>query len=301
MTIWVGDATGVRRQVIDPWVGDAGGTKRQVQKVYVGDATGVPRLVFTREVAAPPLVLNAVAASSTQINLTWTGGVSPYVLRRGSGVIYSGAALAFSDTGRSPSTAYSYSLTDAVGTVVSKSASTPARPSTTTTVTLNPRSAGSYRKSNLLRTDTPNFYSGQYDGTHSFQRSSFHYPIPDNVRNCIEITKVEWSARNLHSWSNGGVTQYIAITHTADAGSTWPGSTAPFAPRATAKGGWWGNAQWQDITSLAVPTTGGTVADNFRSKGAWGICLHAPDTSIGWYSYWAPQPQLRITYRYYTA
>ena len=42
---------------------------------------------------------------------------------------------------------------------------------------------------------------------------------------------------------------------------------------------------------------GGTVAENFRTKGAWGIHLNAPDNNQAYYGYWRTAGvQLRLTY-----
>jgi len=300
MTLWVGDATGTRRQVADPWIGDGTGTRRQVQKAWVGDAEGVPRLVFTR---SAPVDLTAVPASTSRIDLSWTdaGAGLSYVLKRGSTTIYTGTGLSKADTGLAADTAYTYLLEARSGSTVLSSDTATARTLVPTTqqktVTLSPASAGSYYGNNTRRSTAGPYYSGNYTpGSNGKQKSSFHFAVPADVRNCVSVDKVEFSVRNSHTYS-GSVAQSIAVTHTQTAGASWPGGTGAFGARTTAKGGWWGNAQWQNITSLVDPTLRTTVADNFRVRNAWGIQLVAPSDDLALYSYWASgTAQLRITY-----
>ncbi|MCR8630971.1 polysaccharide lyase family 7 protein [Paenibacillus radicis (ex Xue et al. 2023)] len=92
-----------------------------------------------------PTNLTATAASSSQINLSWTAstdnvGVTAYQVYRGSTLVGSPTATSFSDTGLSASTAYSYTVKakDAAGNVstasntasaTTQSGSTPTLPS----------------------------------------------------------------------------------------------------------------------------------------------------------------------------
>jgi hypothetical protein len=258
--------------------------------------------------AYPAASLNASATAYNSVSLSWTaldGSADTARLKRSSTTIYTGAGTSHTDSGRSASTTYSYTLThERSGLVLATatdSAATPARPTTTKTVTLSPSSAGSYNGSGSRRNTGGPYYSGRYSSTWGRQQSAFHFAIPADVRNCIAIDKVEFAVQNDHSYSNGGVTQHIAISHTQTAGSTIPGSTGLFGAKATSKDGWWGGSQWQNITNLKDPTFNATVAENFRSKGAWGIHLKAPNDDIGYYSYWrAAGVQLRITYRIYS-
>ena len=298
----VGTPTG-NKTVTDPWVGTPAGN-RQVQEVWVGTPGG-NRLAFQRTAPWVPVDLSASAAAWNQINLSWNnvGEGATYVLKRGSTTIYTGSGLSKADTGLSASKAYSYTIEAKSGSTVlstdAASASTPARPTTTKTVTLSAASSGSYTGSNALRA-TSSRYSGYYSSSQGQQKSSFHFAIPAEVRNCVAITKVEFSCRNSHSYNNSGVTQYLAITHTSSAGSTFPGSTGLFGGRFSNKGGWYGNAEWVNITNDREPTFNDTVAGNFRSRGAWGIVLAAPSSSQAYYSYWQAGARLRITYRVYT-
>src|SRR5207249_3420113 len=93
----------------------------------------------------PPTVptgLTASAASSSQINLSWTAssdnvGVSGYRVYRNGTQIATTSATSFANTGLSPSTTYSYTVAayDAAGNLSaqssSASATTPAPPDTT--------------------------------------------------------------------------------------------------------------------------------------------------------------------------
>ena len=92
-----------------------------------------------------PAELNATAASSAQVNLTWTAstdnvGVTGYDIYRGSVVIASvGVTTSYSDTTVQPSTSYTYKVKakDAAGNVSAASnlatVSTPAAPTSDTT------------------------------------------------------------------------------------------------------------------------------------------------------------------------
>jgi hypothetical protein len=145
MTIWIGSAGG-KKEVVDPYVGGAGGRK-QVEKVWVGDAAGTPRLVFQRSVAP---VLTLTVPRWDQVTASWTnsGAGITYKLKRGSTVVYTGAALTFTDTLLNPSTGYTYTLEALSGSQVmhttSKSATTSAHPDLGLVA-----SAASYQQINL--------------------------------------------------------------------------------------------------------------------------------------------------------
>jgi chitodextrinase len=104
-----------------------------------------------------PTNLNATATSSTQINLSWTAstdnvGVTGYRVERcqGSGCstfaqVGTPTGTTFSDTGLTPSTAYSYRVraTDAAGNLSGYSnTATATTPSSTVTVAISPKRAG---------------------------------------------------------------------------------------------------------------------------------------------------------------
>ncbi len=81
-------------------------------------------------VPSTPTNLSATAISSSQINLSWTAstdniGVAGYRIYRGGSQIGTSATNSYSDTGLSPSTAYSYTVAayDAAGNVSSQSSS----------------------------------------------------------------------------------------------------------------------------------------------------------------------------------
>lgn len=255
-----------------------------------------------------PQSFSATSASKSQINLAWSapsapGDMSEYKLYRGGSLIYTGTALSYNNTGLSSGTTYSYNVYGVTaggkfGPGASDSATTDLG-EVTKTVTLNPTSGGSYNGSGSLRTGigAGSYFSGRYSATWGRQQSAFHFAVPSDLRNCIRVDKVEFAIQNDHSYSNGGVTQYMAISHTQTAGSTIPGRTGLFGAKATAKDGWWGNSQWQNITNLTDPNFNSTVAENFRARNAWGIHFAAPNDDIGYYSYWRTSGvQLRLTY-----
>jgi hypothetical protein len=256
-----------------------------------------------------PLSFTATATSKSQINLAWAAPSSPgdfaeYKLYRAGSLIYTGTALSYSNTGLAAGTTYAYNLYGATaggkfGPGASASAKTQLG-EVTKEVTLNPTSGGSYNGAGVRRWDIGGgaYYSGYYSSTHGRQQSAFHYAIPADVRNCIRINAIYFAIQNDHSYNNDGVTQYIAISHTTTAGASIPGSTGLFGAKVTAKDGWWGGSQWQNITNLRDPNFNDTVAGNFRSRNAWGIHLKAPSDSLAYYSYWrnSPAPQLRVNY-----
>jgi chitodextrinase len=80
--------------------------------------------VANETIPGAPQSFTATAASSTQINLSWSapasnGGaaITSYTLKRGATTIYTGAGTSFSDTGLSFATGYSYTVlaTNSVG------------------------------------------------------------------------------------------------------------------------------------------------------------------------------------------
>jgi hypothetical protein len=98
------------------------------------------------------LGLTATAAAYNQINLAWAaknGSVDSFELKRGSTVIYTGAGTSKSDTGLAESTAYTYTLTAKRGTTTIKtdtaSATTPARPTSSGTVSSPAQCSGCYQ------------------------------------------------------------------------------------------------------------------------------------------------------------
>ncbi|HSX00646.1 MAG TPA: fibronectin type III domain-containing protein, partial [Candidatus Saccharimonas sp.] len=94
--------------------------------------------VSTLPDTTPPSVpagLTATPATSTQVNLSWTAstdnvGVTGYKLYRGGVLINTGAATSFSDTGLTPGTTYSYTVS-AMDAAANESAQSPAVQATT--------------------------------------------------------------------------------------------------------------------------------------------------------------------------
>lgn len=89
-----------------------------------------------------PTGISATAVSSSQINLSWSAstdavGVTGYRIYRGSTQIATASTTAYSDTGLSAGTSYSYTVAayDAAGNVSAQSASVSAATLTTTTTT----------------------------------------------------------------------------------------------------------------------------------------------------------------------
>jgi hypothetical protein len=295
----VGTSSG-NKTVTDPWIGtDAG--NRQVQEMWVGTPGG-NRLVFNR---SQPVVLTATPASTSAINLSWTAAAdgATYTLLRNATTIFTGPGLSKQDTGLAPNSTYGYRVIAKLGNVTlsedTAQATTMAPSYQQKVVTLNPSSGGSYYGNGSQRSGIgASYYSGNYTfGSNGRQASALHFPVPADVRWCRSVDKVEFAIQNDHTYNGGGVTQYIALSAVEFAGGTLPGSSGLFAARATARDGWWGGSQWQDITNLGVPPQGVVVSEWFRTGGAFGIHLKAPDDNINYYSYWRPGGcQLRITY-----
>ena len=112
---------------------------------YVGDAPDIGAYEYgLDDDTTPPTVptgLTATAFSSTQINLSWTAstdnvGVTGYRIYRDGSQVTTTAGTSYQDTGRSPSTTYTYRVAayDAAGNVSAQSsqasATTPALPDT---------------------------------------------------------------------------------------------------------------------------------------------------------------------------
>ena len=310
---WGASATvTVTRDGVQVWSGTAAswsdtGRNPSTKYTYVVRASNGAEGTATVTTPSLSSTLSATAASSSQINLSWTqpSGLTGWVLRSSIGQVgtYGASTLSASHTGLAASTAYNYAIDAVRGTQVWQNVGYTATTTKAPTIqqkvaTLGASSSGSYSgNTGAKRTDTSNFYSGYYSGTWGQQGSAFMFAIPGDLRNCVSVDKVEISIQNVHSYSNGGVTQHLAVSHTQTAGSSWPGATGAFGGRATAKGGWYGGAEWVDITRDVEPTFGDTVAENFRVRGAWGICLVAPSSAQGYYSYWSSSGmRLRITY-----
>ena len=113
-----------------------------------------------------PSGLTATAFSSSQINLSWTAstdnvGVSGYQVFRNGTQVGSPSGTSYSDTGLSPSTAYSYYVraTDAAGNLSGNSNTASATtlagtPAPTVTISANPTSVSSGGSSTLTWSST---------------------------------------------------------------------------------------------------------------------------------------------------
>lgn len=86
---------------------------------YASAAVGIPDIVFTNTVYTTPSAaqtFTATAASSSQINLSWTApsyigtGTTSYQVYRGATLVYNSTGTSFSDTGLTGNTSYSYTI-----------------------------------------------------------------------------------------------------------------------------------------------------------------------------------------------
>jgi hypothetical protein len=306
MSLHVGNDDSDPVAVTNVWVGDDTSTPRALEQVWVGDTKGFPRLVWQKTVLP---ILTVTPTAWNRVDVAWTPAAwdATYKLKRGSTTVYQGSGFSYIDTGVTGGKTYTYTLESQIPPGLTNSVSaqvtTPAQPTQQKVVTLSPSSAGSYYGNNTRRNTGGPFYSGNYTfGSNGRQKSAFCFNIPSDLRNCVSVDKVEFKVQNDHWYNTPGI-QYIAVTHTQAAGSTFPGSTGVFGGRTTSRDAWWGNAdgdRFIDITNAQIPSPPSlatTVAENFRTKGAWGICLVPPNDNIGYYGYWrAAGVQLRLTY-----
>lgn len=284
---WVGDATGTRRKVVDPWIGDATGVRRQISKAWVGDATGVPRLYYQR---TAPMALTASPASSSAVNLSWTAVPgATYTLTRGGTTVYSGTGTSKQDTGLVASTTYTWTVVAVVGGSeagrATASAKTNAQATQQKTITLEAVSSASYNGSGTNR-GIDACYFGWYSSTHSTQRSQFRINVPADLRNCVSVDKVEVSIMGRHTLPNGGTTVSLVVHHNPSLGGNYGGSTATVTDRNIGKPGYFGGAEWVDVTN-AVSSGRYSVKEEFRVHGAQGFGLMSPggSSSQSYYGY----------------
>jgi trimeric autotransporter adhesin len=112
MTVYIGTSSG-NKILVDPAVGTLAGNL-DIQEIWVGTPTG-NELVFQRVL---PMTLTANAASSTQVNLTWTDvQADVYYLYRNGTLIYTGPALYKLDIGLAANTTYNYTVNAVKGGV----------------------------------------------------------------------------------------------------------------------------------------------------------------------------------------
>lgn len=164
----------------------------------------------------------------------------------------------------------------------------------------------SYNGNGTKRTDsdgTTYGYSGYYSGTHGNQKCCFKFDIPNEIRNCKSIDKVEFWGYNLHSYYNSGRQLQVAIHH-GDLSNS--GSSATFVQAFGGKPGQIGGGNpndgwdWIDITNHKVPGRY-IVKEEFRIYGAQGIAFNpGPSNAQDYYGYVRNDIHLRITYTVYT-
>jgi hypothetical protein len=314
---WVGDSTGVRRQVVDPWVGDSTGVRRKVEKAWVGDQAGVPRLFFQR---TPPVTvgLAATPVSSSQIRLDWTGaGADSYRLHRGGTLIFNGGGGTFTDSGLPAGTAFAYRidamLAGAVAASSTASASTLPVQYENRFVSLRAVSSASFNGSGTNR-NVPDTFYGQFSSVHGNQRSLWCFDIPADVRNCVSIDRVDLAVFNQHHFNAGGNNVSLVAHHGAFQGgfpAQFPGSTGellfngalwrPFAARSAWLNAGANDGGWMTNCQLLAAAGRATLAEEFRTGNAQGLGLLAPSTAQAHYGYGqgatqANVPQIRFWY-----
>src|SRR3990167_1903931 len=154
-----------------------------------------------------PTNLSATAISSSQINLSWTAstdnvGVTGYRIYRGGTQVGTSATNSYFDTGLSPSTSYSYTVSayDAAGNVSGQSSSASA--------TTQSASAGSAQLSWNVNTESDLAGYRVYYGV-SPRSVSISCPSQGGYANNINVNNVtNYTISNLTS----GQTYYFAIT-----------------------------------------------------------------------------------------
>lgn len=255
-----------------------------------------------------PTSFTATTASKSQINLAWgapssPGDFSQYRLFRGASQIYAGTTRSFSDTGLASGTTYNYSV---YGVTPGNKFGPGATASATTQlgqvqkkVILTATASASYNGAGNNR-GVAEMYCGYYSGTNGLQKSLFSVAVPAEMRNCISVDKVEISVYSQHSYYNSGGRFGLAVHHNPSLGATFGGSTGIFAEFSAPKPGWMGGAQWHDITNYTCPGRT-TVREEFRTQGANGFGLLAPNTSYTYYGYahgatQTNKPQVAFTY-----
>jgi chitodextrinase len=210
--------------------------------IYAIDAAGNVGPTATVTVTAgdvtPPTApgsLTAVAASSSQVNLTWTAatdnvGVTGYVLTRGGVQINESAGLTFADSGLAAGTSYTYAITavDAAGNVG------PAKTATVTTPAAAPPAGSGWAGAYFANTTLSGAAISRADPTINFSWGTGS-PISgigvDNfsARWTGQVTAAKTGTYTFYTQADGGVRLYIndklVINHwTADANNqttTW--------------------------------------------------------------------------------
>ncbi|HEX2784516.1 MAG TPA: DUF4038 domain-containing protein [Ilumatobacteraceae bacterium] len=190
---------------------DAAGNNSAQSTSATGSTNGVP------DTSAPtvPTGLQATAASSTTIQLTWTAstdnsGVTGYKIYRGGVQVSTVTNTGYSNTGLTPATAYSYAVSayDAAGNTSPMSGSVSATTATTTTTTsLFPLSLSSNHRYLVDRTGAPFPIMGRTAWfITSLTSADYHTFIDDTVAkgyNSIEFHVINHDGRGKNPPYNG--------------------------------------------------------------------------------------------------
>jgi len=277
--------------------------------------------------------LVAVPTAYNLVSLSWidpSGGADSYTLERGGTTIYTGPNKSFDDTGRSASTTYSYTLHAFRAGVElpladTASATTPARPRTQKTSTLNAVSSTSYSGNANDNRYLPD-YSNRADGRgwifaglytysngvnfYGHQKAYWTFSIPAEIRNCISIDKVEISLwmEDVPLQNPAGSNFSVYVHHGAFQGgypTALPGSTNAFATLHSMDLNWLGMTEWVDVTNYVCPGRT-TVKEEFRVNGAHGFALTGLTNDPSDYGFAfghtnAKPPRVRFTYTTWAA
>jgi len=150
-------------------------------------------------VPTAPQSFTATAASSTQINLSWSapssdGGaaITSYTLKRGATTIYTGSNTSFNNTGLSPGTAYSYTVlaTNSVGdgptasASATTSAAVPSAPTISSTQTVN-----------------QGLFYDEFDNTFYASVYQITIPLSNSNGSVITGTEIQLSGDGVTAWT----------------------------------------------------------------------------------------------------
>jgi hypothetical protein len=157
-------------------------------------------------------------------------------------------------------------------------------------------------------------YYGYYGSNNGNQKSQWYWPIPDDVRNCVSIDRIDVRVYNIHAFLNSGGTTGLVVHHNpvpGGYGATWPGCTEILTHMGsqwligTPKPGYMtqdGSGWMTNIHVLSAPGRT-TLAEEFRVNGAQGMGLVAPNADQSHYGYAAgadapsgQKPAIRIWY-----
>jgi hypothetical protein len=180
-----------------------------------------PPAVSDTTAPSVPTNLSATAISSTQINLTWTAstdnvGVTGYQVFRGGALVASPTSNSYSDTGLTPSTAYSYTVKarDAAGNL--SAASTVASPATQPVMT-------SY---SIFTTQTPTTVNNTDGSTANYELGTqFRFSTAGQIT-AIRFYKgsSETGTHTGRIWDANG-TQLASVTFAGESASGWQTQT----------------------------------------------------------------------------